>query len=215
MPNWVSNTLSIEGSPVLISYLKEQMNRPFTVSHENWDMDSNSMKSMDVSYSNPVFSFWNIIKPTDMEEYCKQSQDTNTKLDWYSWNNNNWGVKWDVAIADGNVYSDTTLDRDEPNGENHLLVYRFDTAWGFPDEVLKTLSAQYPDLLFTLSYQEETGWGGEHEYLRGEQLDGSEYNWICYECDYMELGDPADLYDEDEGDFVCPICQPSKVELSV
>jgi peptide subunit release factor 1 (eRF1) len=58
--------------------------------------------------------------------------------------------------------------------------------------------------LFTLSYEEETGWGGEHEYLRGEQLEGSEYNWKCRECDYEETDEPP--YCEDCEHDMCPSC---------
>jgi len=45
------------------------------------------------------------------------------------------------------------------------------------------LSAQYPTLLFTLSYEEETGWGGEMEFLRGEVISESEYDNMCRDCD--------------------------------
>ena len=47
-------------------------------------------------------------------------------------------------------------------------------------------------------------WGGEHEYLRGEQQLGSEYNWKCRECDYEELDEPP--YCEDCDFDMCPSC---------
>jgi len=213
MPNWVHNTLTIEGNPNLVSQLKEQINKPFTVSHENWDLDTQSMKRMDVSYSNPVFAFWNIVKPTDMVEYAKQSNVTDTKLDWFTWNNTNWGSKWDVAVSDGDKYPNTELVADEANGENHVLVYRFDTPWGVPHQVLIKLSEQYPTILFTNKYEEETGWGGEDEYVNGNLIEGVEYNWMCYRCEYMELDDPSVNYNEEQEDYVCPKCQYPLVDL--
>lgn len=204
MPNWVYNTLTVEGSPESVIKLREQMNKPFKYSiNSNGDLAYNVEERI---YSNPVFSFWNIIAPTDMEAYHAQPDFKADGLqnDWYSWNNRNWGTKWDVAVSDDNNYPDTQLYKDEANGDNNVLVYGFETAWSFPDNALAELSAQYPELLFTLSYEEETGWGGEHEYLRGERLDGSEYNWRCNECDYEESGEPP--YCEDCQYDMCPSC---------
>ena len=68
---------------------------------------------------------------------------------------------------------------------------------------LEKLSAQYPDLLFTLSYEEETGWGGERIYVAGEVVDNSEYGWKCRECDHEEDETP---YCEECDYDICPSC---------
>ena len=54
-----------------------------------------------------------------------------------------------------------------------------------------------------LSYEEETGWGGEREYLRGECISESEYGWRCRECDHTEDETP---YCEDCEYDMCPSC---------
>jgi len=73
MPNWVFNGLTIEGNPESITKLVSQLNQPYTRHFEDvWDMDTKTMGPRDVTYSNPVFSFWNIIKPTDLNAYTKQ-----------------------------------------------------------------------------------------------------------------------------------------------
>ena len=69
---------------------------------------------------------------------------------------------------------------------------------------MEKLSAQYPDLLLTLNYQEETGWGGEAEFLRGELISDADYNWECSECGYQETGEPP--FCEDCEYDVCPSC---------
>ena len=69
---------------------------------------------------------------------------------------------------------------------------------------MKKLSSQFPTLLLALSYEEETGWGGEHEYLNGEALDGSEYNLKCRECDYEQTDEPP--YCETCEYDMCPDC---------
>ena len=212
MPNWVYNTLTIEGNTWDIKRLQTQMERPFTVPVQNMNMGDINLgggvpsKIEEVKYTNPVFAFWNIVNPYEQnispEDYVKY--DNKSETFWYNWNITNWGVKWDVAVQDDEKYPDTELIDEGTNGDNHVLVYRFNTPWGIADEALKKLSSQYPALLFTLEYEEETGWGGEHEYLRGEQLDGYEYNWMCYECGYKETGESP--YCEECDYDICPSC---------
>jgi hypothetical protein len=67
---------------------------------------------------------------------------------------------------------------------------------------MEKLSAQYPSLLFTLSYEEETGWGGECEFLRGEMISESEYENKCRDCDSEDTLDYCDTCSID----VCLSC---------
>jgi hypothetical protein len=168
------------------------------------------MEKQQVTYPNPVFAFWNIIKPTDMEAYDSQPKHDPDKPidfsgdDWYNWNVRNWGTKWDVAVSSTETYPDTTVE-DTANGENHVVHYNFQTAWARPMGALAKLSEQYPDLLFTLSYEEETGWGGECEILRGLVISDSEYDNMCRNCDGTYLDNEITGCD-DCGDYPCPKC---------
>jgi hypothetical protein len=212
MPNWVYNGLTIEGNPDSVKKLMEQMNQPFVRVHDNWNVKTQQMEKQQTTYPNPVFAFWNIVRPTDMEAYegpqpkvedfaeaMKFSSDH-----WYDWNVRNWGTKWDVAVSADNKYPDTNME-DTVNGENHVVHYNFQTAWSRPMEALLNLSSQYPDLLFTLSYEEETGWGGEMELLRGKVISESMYDFMCRNCDGTYLD--QDVVDCEEcGEFPCPHC---------
>ena len=217
MPNWVFNGLTIEGKPESVNKLVEQMNTPFVDFIEaNGDL---AFGINQIKYSNPIFSFRNIIAPTDLEAYKAQPvrselsvNDPNwwadtqrlseTDNSWYNWNVRNWGTKWDVAVSNDDKYSDTYMEGPVENGENYAVYYNFNTAWGVPDQALTTLSSQYPDLLFTLSYEEETGWGGEAEYLRGVTISQSEYETKCNECDAY---DKMEFCEDCEND-VCRDC---------
>jgi hypothetical protein len=212
MPNWVYNGLTIEGSPDSVKKLMEQMNTPFVRVHDNWDIATQQMQKQQVTYPNPVFAFWNIVKPTNLEAY-DGPQPTNTDLaqamrfesdHWYDWNVRNWGTKWDVAVSSLETNPDTYME-DTVNGENHVVYYNFETAWSRPMTALLTLSEQYPDLLFTLSYEEETGWGGECELLRGKVISESEYDNMCRNCDGTYL-DNQIVGCDDCGDYPCPLC---------
>jgi hypothetical protein len=183
MPNWVFNGLTIEGNPEQVDKLVEQMNQPFVDSIVPRGDLSFSLSRR--KYVNPVFAFHNIIAPTDIEAYNAQPdfQAEGEQNDWYSWNIRNWGVKWDVAVPLDEEHPDTYMEGPVVNGENKVVYYNFNTPWGIADKAITLLSSQYPNLLFTLSYQEETGWGGECEFLRGVVISQSEYESQCRDCD--------------------------------
>ena len=211
MPNWVYNGLTIEGNPDSVKKLMEQMNKPFVHSIvANGDL---AYQVKQTKYVNPIFAFHNIYnyrdagitdevyhgqppRTTDFSEAMKF--ETN---DWYNFNVREWGTKWDVAVSEDDKYPDTTME-DTVNGENHVVHYNFETAWSRPMPALIKLSNQYHDLLFTLSYEEETGWGGECEILRGIVISESEYDTICRECDETDCLD----YNEETGNQVCTKC---------
>jgi len=187
MPNWVYNGLTIEGHPHQVEALIDQMNLPFTDSIKpNGDL---AYSVEERKYTNPIFSFRNIIAPTDLDAYHSQPTFPEkfdisfTGSDWYNFNNREWGTKWDVAVSDEDKYPTTTMQGPIVNGDNKVVYYNFETAWSRPIPALIKLSEQYPELLMTLSYEEETGWGGEMEFLRGTIISESEYENMCRDCD--------------------------------
>ena len=214
MPNWVYNGLTVEGNPSEINDLVAQLNRPFKQVHDNWNMETQKMEKKLYTYPNPVFAFHNIYNHLDdnVPDVIYSSQPVHNPNqspeemfsgnDWYSWNVRNWGTKWDVAINEDKEYSDTYIEGPTPNGENLVVYYNFHTAWSPPFPAIAKLSSQYPTLLFTLSYEEETGWGGECEFLRGEQLEGSEYESKCRDCDAEDTLD----YCENDCGQICSAC---------
>ena len=215
MPNWVFNGLTIEGSPEEINKLVTQMNKPFKKIADNWNMETHAMEVKLFTYPNPVFAFHNIYNHEQAgisnEEYIKQPDHTLPIQEamkfsgnhWYDFNVREWGTKWDVAVDSDDKYPDTYIEGPTPNGDNLVVYYNMHTAWSPPMPAIEKLSKQYPTLLFTLSYEEEQGWGGECEFLRGEMISQSEYGWKCRECDNEEDEQP---YCE-ECDFdTCPSC---------
>jgi hypothetical protein len=211
MPNWVYNGLTIEGNPEQVKALMTQMNKPFVYSITPVGDLSYDVKQ--TKYVNPIFAFHNIYNYRDHgvtdEEYHSQpprSTDFSEAMkfetnDWYNFNVREWGTKWDVAVSEDDKHPDTYMEEAE-NGENYVVYYNFNTAWSRPLPALQKLSAQYPNLLMTLSYEEETGWGGEMEFLRGEIISESEYDNKCRECDETDCL----IYNDDKGVEVCMKC---------
>ena len=213
MPNWVYNGLTIEGNPDQVKSLIKQMNKPFVQSIKpNGDL---AYSVTERKYVNPIFAFHNIYSYIDhgVSDEVYHSQPPHNpdssfadwikfeSNDWYNFNNREWGVKWDVAVAEDDKYSNTSIQESE-NGENYVVYYNFETAWSRPVPALQKLSTQYPTLLFTLSYEEETGWGGEMEILRGEIISESEYDSMCRDCDATDTLE----YCENECGEICSEC---------
>lgn len=206
MPNWVYNSLTIEGNAEDISAIKTQLNQPFQRQHDQWNMETRQMELQDVTYSNPVFAFWNIIKPTNLEAYNKQADHSLPMAEqllfkgdnWYDWNVNNWGTKWDVAVSNNEEYPETELMEESDTS----LAYRFNTAWSPPLPAIATISQQYPNLEFNLSYEEETGWGGEIEFLAGEDSVLENYENKCRDCDEVNTME----YCENDCGEICSSC---------
>jgi hypothetical protein len=213
MPNWVYNGLTIEGKPESVKNLMAQMNKPFKQMHDSWNSETGQHEKKVTLYPEPIFAFHNIYNYMDAgiteEAYLSQPAPNPTMEkwfefkgdDWYNFNVREWGTKWDVAKStDG--YRDTTYMEEAVNGENHVVYYNFETAWSRPLAALEKLSIQYPDLLFTLSYEEETGWGGEMEILRGKVISESEYDNQCRDCDATDQME----YCENECGQICNAC---------
>lgn len=203
MPNWVYNSLSIEGSKEDILAVKTQLNAPFIREHEQWNMQTHVMETKDYIFTNPIFAFWNIIKPIDLETY-KLQKDPNVEEmsfagnNWYDWNVRNWGTKWDVAVSDEEKYKETELMEEDETS----LAYRFNTAWSPPLPAIEKLSQQYPDLEFNISYEEEQGWGGEYLFTNGQGTELESYDTKCRDCEAINTLD----YCENDCGEVCSEC---------
>ncbi len=178
MPNWVFNSLVIEGEASKIAEVKAQLAQPFEEKHYNF-IDGTHKTEI----RNEPLSFWNIIKPTDLEAYYDAKDKPQTSEDhWYNWNIRNWGVKWDAS----DVYF--VEESEEPTS----LCYNFSTPWGVPNEAMLTLSEQYPTLTFELEFEEEQGWGGTIVYTNGCEETTEEYNDKCRQCGALDVMDYCD-----------------------
>lgn len=210
MPNWVYNSLSIEGSKELIADVKHMLNKPFKKSHDSWNMANSQMEISETAYSNPIFAFHNIYNHiqdgVSDEEYLKQP-DHSLPLEeslmfkgnhWYDWNVRNWGTKWEVGVSDDDKYPETELMEEDETS----LSYRLNTAWSPPVPAIIKLSEQYPDLDFNLYYQEETGWGGETQFKNGFITNDENYESKCMDCDSL---DTLEYCDNDCGQ-ICSEC---------
>jgi hypothetical protein len=207
MPNWVYNHLdieAIEADPKQIDKLVSQLNQPFEVNHDQWNSETGQMEKKPTVYTNPIFGFWNIVKPTDLDTYYGPQPEVDLTKPisfdsdhWYDWNVRHWGTKWDIAVQDDEKYPETTMEQGEG-----AVSYNFNTAWSPPIEAISRLSLQYPELVFTLSYEEETGWGGDCEFMAGKMVSEHNYENKCRDC---ESEDTLEYCDSECGE-ICSAC---------
>jgi len=186
MPNWVYNSLVIEGDADVLTRIAQQLATPHETQHLDWK--TNEVKTEMVEQP---FSYWNIIKPTNLDEYYDKPDTKQDHPDhWYSWNTSNWGVKWNASSAERH---DT---------EDGSLCYTFESPWGIPNEALLTLSKQYPTVTLELEFEEETGWGGTIVYDNGNEETTEEYDNKCRDCSALNTLD----YCDDCGNELCSKC---------
>ena len=214
MPNWVFNTLTIQGPKEQVDSIKDRLNKPYKKTFENWNMESQKMEFKEYEFSNPVFAFHNIYNHIEDgvsdEIYHKQPNHALPIEEammfkgnsWYDWNVRNWGTKWDVAVHNDDKYPDTVLHEHKSEGEDQWLVYGFQTAWSPPVPAMEKLSALVPNCVLTLSFEEETGWGGEIEFVNGEITAETEYGNKCRDCD----SDDTMEYCENDCGEICSAC---------
>lgn len=194
MPNWVTNSVSIEASPDVIKQIAGQLSAPYDRPREDW-----MTKEVTVETVSEVIQFFNILRPTNLEEYYKTANGSQfeNQLNWYNWNTSHWGTKWDACdIQDADTSDDGTV-----------ITYSFDTAWSPPVPVFLELSRQYPTAKISLSYREEQMWGGHVRYLNGEITEDNYYEWSCSYCTYEAgIDDQQGEWCDDCDNTVCPKC---------
>ena len=210
MPNWVFNSLVVSGEKEELDKMVAQLNQPFVKHFPEHKFENGEIVWVadEQHYDNPVFAFWNIVKPTDLEAYYERDTfkgnknikvDENGKMDndsfmaefvrsmkedqdWYHWNCRNWGTKWDVCVSDDNEYPNTI----KTVNDDGSVMYHFETAWSPVGEVLLKLSEQYPTLEFDYEYEEEQGWGGSCTFVGGEDIVCDEYDIPSCHSDYTK-----------------------------
>jgi len=187
MPNWVDNTVSIEGDEEIISEIKERLARPTNV------RDGEAQ----------VISFLNIVCPPSdkwdeyngMHGWSEGEKKGDTEFNWYNFNQANWGVKWD-ACDPSIVHEGTTK-----------VVYQFQSPWSPPIRAFIALSEQYPTITIKDEWIEEQGFGSTVILKNGEDEEVDSFDWMCSYCNYKHQGETDSFWDAEKYHYTCPECK--------
>ncbi len=140
-----------------------------------WEWFKTSDRGMAPMFKGPLAAAAGRLKCLDAEsiaEAYKANLDAHGHVNWYSWCIANWGTKWDVS--ESRLHSEDLMPdlvqlasgEEEPDGS---VEFRFETAWGPPTAAFETVSLDFPELEFTLDYQEPgMGFAGTAKFKNGE-----------------------------------------------
>lgn len=207
MPNWVYNTIDVKGTAENVAAFMAKATKPHTTNYKPWDSDEPVEQTVE------EFSFWNFIAPDPehLDEYFETNgsrpdpenpgqhiRTGQTPYNWYNWNINNWGTKWDA----GNVVIDDT--------NKERVSISFETAWDRPEPVFFAMADQHPELTFEIEWEEEQGWGGIAQGYDGELRTIREWDIPNSHEDYvaLEREESCNCHHSDDPDYWYDDCPP-------
>ena len=183
MPNWCSNTLTIKhDDPAMLQRIRD------AIPTENL---------FGAFFPTPPELLEEVPVGEDFMERSKKREQENLEkfgyTDWYNWNIQNWGTKWDTSVL--------TLNDDQPD----MLNISFDTAWGPPGVFFEKMT----DLGFDIEahYLEEgMGFVGKYTSEDGDEsynFDGSEDLEDIPDdiCEHWDLAGLCEMREESSDDF--------------
>lgn len=155
MPNWVYNSVAIYGDKDKVEELYALISKPRPDIESEWVDGKPVFK--EVMRQQPL-SFWNIFAPNDVVAYHNtpiESKDYHAlpNGNWYDWNREHWGCKWDASFDDPEADGVT----------GNALDLHFQTPWDAPRPIIEWFAnyAVSNGLSLDWHYEEEQGWGAE------------------------------------------------------
>lgn len=121
MPNWCENRMTVSGSKPAVAKFVELAKSEESV------LSFDSLVPQDVN--DPAYQ--------NAKEAHAESLEPNPNFNWYDWNIDHWGTKWDCSEATCEVSDD-----------GKAAWFNFLTPWGSPDELYKKLVELFPNLSF-------------------------------------------------------------------
>jgi hypothetical protein len=200
MPNWVYNQVHVHAkTKAQLDKFITKTTAPIPYVAEDHSLAPSIRKENLVhvlEYRDSGFSFWNILAPKKSlwKEYWSVADNTKPDNNWYNWNNQNWGCKWDANNAE--------IERDDDT----YAVVRFETPWGVPLGIIEALPTKFPNLSFTWAWEEEQGFGGELEIDRDGVVETDSYDIPESHADFESRGRDCmcDWADEEDWFDDCP-----------
>lgn len=98
------------------------------------------------------------------------------------------GVKWNACEVE---YYDASLDNATSDDDECELEYNFNTAWNWPEPVLKAFCEKYPDIKIDYTCTEESytfavhGWNDHGEFIYNE-IDSNDMFYSDNYLDYID-----------------------------
>ena len=171
MPNWVSSSVTVQGSKEDLTAFIERGTQGYTVTHGDAERAKENKVSLldEGPYYVGQLSFGTFFEIPE-----------NYASDWYYKNIEMFGTKWDVGL-ELDLEGDNAIQ--ELNDGNYLICFQMETAWSFPDCGLIAWSKAFPNLTFLCDVTEEGNFFAGVCGAKGGAI-------------YQEFFDPEDAYEE-------------------
>ena len=213
MPNWCYNSLCVSGEKEILADFVSKTLVPCNMSSEE-EYDESHRFTFNILHPLPKALEGGLSPLPKLEgendTQYKERMAENVRLygaeDWYRWNIDNWGTKWDASSTCIEELDDNNFD------------LKFNTAWSPPIDWFEKIIPMYPQLEFDLIFDEEsqdfcgrmTGIEGEVDLQVGKPyFTDEEDNRVIYDMDenkwkYEDSGqliDDEDFYPIDVNPF--------------
>jgi hypothetical protein len=189
MPNWCHDTLDVSGPEAAVAAFVEKVRVPghrwhlcsaHSLTNEAGEVvygpqteaqarDSYWCRECRENWDGQPLTFAAHVAPPEpgTEEYARWGTEGKTGMssydfDWYGWNMEHWGTKWDASFSGGGIFAlgDSGMDLEATLAAQGLVraegraIYKFDTAWGPPSAWFDAMIEQEPELEFMLQFAE-------------------------------------------------------------
>jgi len=138
MPNWFYFSVTVTGEKQEVEQFIENVRGSEKFETEGREFDFNHFLPQPDNIFRGAMSFGD-------EKKLKEQGIP----DWYSWNNQNWGTKWNAVCDDIHHF-------DLADHKHLQIIYDLRTAWAFPVPVIERMIDDYPDLTFVIAGEEES-----------------------------------------------------------
>jgi len=204
MPNHITNILTIDGPASRVKEIyaaispaaPEPLSTPAEPVSKEEIFKPATPDELAIRRKNLREIDFNKIVPTPSHIYQgdlgQEEQERYGRDNWYDWNINNWGTKW-------NAYDQEMLDD---------KTISFNTAWSMPQPVIRALSEKFPDVTVKVKWADEdfASNTGELHYRNGREVFVNVPEALskeAYELAFDILGGEDEYrWDEEEGTYV-------------
>lgn len=139
MPNWFYFTVHVSGEKKDVEQFVENVKGSEKYQTESMEFDFNHF----VPQPDNIFR-GNLGR--EEKKMCEEQGIPN----WYRWNSDNWGTKWNANV-------ETAFCLSSVDGFPMEYEYEISTAWAFPVPVMDRMVEMYPNIDFTIVGEEESG----------------------------------------------------------
>lgn len=190
MPNWFYFTLNVSGEKKDVEQFVENVKGSAKFDTEGREFDFNHF----IPQPDDIFR-----EPLSSEK--EKELDELGVPNWYRWNNQNWGTKWN-AVCDDEVSV-------RVDGFPFEHEYDLRTAWAFPNIVMDKMIEMYPNLDFIIHGEEESGAYGvywdtmqdtfiDEEPTPIDEGNGKQVYWDSTDKLYRYSEDDTEVPDQDD-----------------